>query len=175
MSAAAAAASVYVMLIPVVTVAAAGIVCDRYFTRQTVYSLTYSTTVHYKQHAHAAAALAAVSSFSALALLLLLHPQSPLRSSSSLHPAISHALLVTRTLASSAIIVPCMGSVARLTAPYALPLTLSAMWGGEVAVALLQLDGVCTGAVWDVLGGTVWVGVAAAAAELLLCCCMNVP
>jgi hypothetical protein len=132
----------------------------------------YSCTVYYKQTSHAIAAIALISCACDLALLLLLHPQSPLRSHH--HAAVLHALFVARTLASSCIISPAIACVAKLSAPYALPMSFAVMTLGEVVVHVMHTSGASCGFVWAALERSVWVGVGAAAAEVLLSCCLMV-
>ena len=163
-------ALVYVTLLPIAATIISGIVSDRYFSCRTSYSLSHSSTVHYKQTSHATLAAAFISFGCALALLLLHHPLSPLRP--SLHTAVSHALLVVRTLASACIIAPTIASVSRLTAPYALPMSFATMLLGEIAVYLLQLGCSCCGAICGAAFYTVWGCLGVAAIELLMCCCM---
>ena len=169
-SAASAAASVYTTGIPAAAAIASGILADRHYQRRTIYSLTHACTVHYKQTSHAVAALAAVSSACALALLLSLHPLSPMPT--PLHPALLHLLLVTRTLAASALIAPSITSIARLTAPYALPLSLATMLLGHLAVHVMQQRCVRCGIIAQLLERSLWPCVAGAVGELLLCCAM---
>jgi hypothetical protein len=126
--------------------------------------------VHYKQTSHAVALLAAVSTAAALALLLLLHPLSP--TPTPLHPAFLHLLFVTRTLASSALIAPSITSVARVTAPYALPLSLATMLLPQVTLYVMHHRCAHCSPVANILFHSLWPAVACAACELLLCCGM---
>jgi hypothetical protein len=163
-------AAVYVTLLPIAAISFSGIICDRHFNRRTSYSLSHACAVHYKQTSHVTLAAAFISFGSALALLLLHHPLSPAHQ--SLHTAVSHALLVLRTLASSCIITPTIASVSRLTAPYALPMSFATILLGEIAVYLLQLGCSCCGAICSAALYTVWGCLGVAAIELLVCCCM---
>jgi len=126
--------------------------------------------VRYKQTSHAVAALAAVSTATASALLLLRHPLSP--TPTPLHPALLHLLLVTRTLAASALIAPSITSFLRVTAPYALPLSLATMLLPQVALCVMHHRCAHCNPVANILFHSLWPAVACAACELLLCCGM---
>ena len=178
----AAAANLYVSFISAVSVFASGIVFDRYFKRCTVYSLAHECTVHYKQTSHATAALAVFSFGCAFALLLMLHPLSPTRTTP--HRALVHVLLAARSLAASAMVAPSIASVARSTAPHALPLAFSAMLLGETAAHALLVAcphcaaasalfgySVCAAAS-ALFGYSVWAAAACPAVELLMSCAM---
>jgi hypothetical protein len=69
---------------------------------------------------------------------------------------------------------PAIACVAKMSAPYALPMSFSVMMVGEAAVHVMHTSSASCGLIWGALEWSVWVGVSAAAAELLLCCCLVV-